>query len=146
MHAMYRSDAGVDRSILVIAFAGKLFGIERASGATLWKVEIDGSYSSSVVEIEMGDEIVIACTSNRLAFVEYRTGKVLKNVERKETAGRTTIMIDGDQMFLSSPGLTSCYTLQGDLVWHQGFKGEGYGEIAMGLPGHVRQADDRGSK
>jgi len=56
------------------------------------------------------------------------------------------MMIDGGQIFIARNGEVACYTLAGDAVWVQSFQGMGFGSVALGVPGAVRQADDTGSQ
>lgn len=144
---MYREDASPDRSLLVAAFRGKVFAVDRTTGEQRWKVELS-SWSASAVELAIGGDMVLAVSVTQIAFIEYRTGKVVKNVERKERGigGRPVVVIDGGQLFVGGDGSVACYTLNGEFVWEQYFSGEGTGELALGVPGNVRQADDRGSK
>jgi hypothetical protein len=140
---MYRTDASPDRTLLISAFLGKVFGVDRATGEIRWKAVLE---SHGCVELAVGDGIVVALTSQKLAFFDYATGRALRVVERKDDAmsGRATMLFDSGQLLVAGYGAVACYTLQGDLVWKQPFVGESYGELAMGFPGNVRQADDRG--
>ncbi|AKV02307.1 hypothetical protein AKJ09_08970 [Labilithrix luteola] len=127
-----------------MAFYGKLFALDRATGRVAWRTQIDNtSYSvgnAPAIELAIGDDVIVACTVNNLVFVEYATGRLLRNVPRSES-GRATMLFDQGQLIVSALGAVSCYTLQGELVWQQPFSGEGYGVIAAGFPGNVRQAD-----
>ena len=38
---MFRTSATENRSILVTAFSGKIFGIDRVSGAQRWALQLD---------------------------------------------------------------------------------------------------------
>lgn len=139
---MYRDAAS---SVLVTAFTGKVFGIDRTTGEIRWKVELD---KFSVVELAITEQVVIALAGRLLVFIEYPSGTVRKRIERTDeaasSAGRPVLLVAGDHLFIGNDyGQLACYTLDGAVVWAQPFKGEGYGEVALGFPGHVRQADDQ---
>ncbi|AKV00144.1 hypothetical protein AKJ09_06807 [Labilithrix luteola] len=51
------------------------------------------------------------------------------------------MLFDQGQLIVSALGSVACLTLPGELVWQQPFSGEGYGAVAAGFPGNVRQAD-----
>ena len=142
---MYRTSQGEDATLLVTAFASKLFAVDRASGAIVWKTPLEEGRRE--VEIAVGGGLVVAATHTKLAFVEYATGKLVKRVERAgEYRGRATMLIDGPHIYVGGSGELACYSLGGELLWLQPFTGEGIGSMALGLPGIVRQADDVGSK
>jgi hypothetical protein len=144
---MFRANATEDTSILVTAFLAKVFGIDRVTGAIRWKVALDQAINDDVVELAIGGGVVVAVSRNFIAFIDYATGRVLKHVERAgDYKGRASMIVHGEQIMIGGQGQVECYTNAGDLVWVQGFKGEGTGSVALGVPGIVRQADDRGSR
>jgi outer membrane protein assembly factor BamB len=129
----------------VSAFASKLLALDRSTGAIVWKTPLD--VGTQEVEIAVGGGLVVAATHTKLAFVEYASGKLVKVVERAgEYRGRATMLIDGPHIYVGGSGEVACYSQAGDLLWLQPFTGEGFGSMALGLPGNVRQADDVGSK
>jgi outer membrane protein assembly factor BamB len=137
---MYRSSAEPNRTLLVVAFRGKLFALERTTGRRVWRLEIDSTTHETPIDLVVGDNVVVACSVNKLSFVEYATGRLLGFVQREES-GRPTMLIDGEQLIVGAYGAVACYTLTGQLLWRDGFSGEGYGAVAIGFPGNVRQAD-----
>ncbi|MBK7585135.1 MAG: PQQ-binding-like beta-propeller repeat protein [Myxococcales bacterium] len=139
---MYRQSADEDRSILVSAFNGKVFGIERSTGQIRWKFpgRIGGE-----VELAVGAGVVVACASKQLAFLEYATGRPLRIVDLVgEFPTRAIMLIDGSQIFVARAGEITCYTTSGDLLWSQPLIGEGIGHVSLALPGNARQADQSG--
>ncbi len=144
---MYRTDASEDRSLLVTAFRGRVFALDRVTGQIRWKVE-PPDFDVGPLEIVFGQGVVLAVSGRHLTFVDYASGRVLKRIDRKErgAGGRPIVIVDGEQLFIGSSGSVACYSLNGDFLWEQYFTGEGFGEPAIGLPGNVRQADDRGSR
>lgn len=148
---MYRESAAEDRSILVTAFKGRVFGLDRTTGQLRWEVSLvvqaGGWMVEDETEIWITGGVVIAASTSRLAFIAYADGRVLAS---KEIPGsypsRPTMLVDGQHIYIGRGGELSCFTTRGDLVWFQPFQGKGLGSLAIGLPGNVRQADDAGSK
>ena len=137
---MYRTSAGEDATLLVTAFASKLFAIDRSTGEIRWKVAIESL--GTEVDIAVGGGVVIAATFSKIAFVEYLTGRVLVMANRAGTfRGRATMLVDGPHVYVGGSGQVECYSTAGQLLWVQGFPGEGTGSVALGVPGTVRQAD-----
>jgi outer membrane protein assembly factor BamB len=135
---MYRSDASPDRTLLVAAFGCLVFGLERSSGAVRWEVKLEGAE----VEIAIADGVVIAATQTHLAFIDYATGALHKSVGLQGGwVGRPTMLVDAGHIYVGRNGEVSCYTLRGENIWLEPFKGKGAAAVALGLPGNVRQAD-----
>lgn len=142
---MYRTTAAADRSILVTAFSGKVFGLHRATGAIAWSAEIE-PYGGEV-ELAVEGDVVIACSRGRLAILDYLTGRSIAYVPLVgDHARRPTMVVDRGQIVVARNGEVACYATNGEAVWLQKFEGMGFGSVALGLPGNVRQADDAGSK
>jgi putative pyrroloquinoline-quinone binding quinoprotein len=139
---MYRS---APTPLLVVAFAEKVFGIDRETGEIRWRVLID-ALPRKTVELAVDDDVVIAVSGSALAFIDYATGDVRKHVLRKDVAktARPVMLLDERHLYIGGTGELACYTRSGDLVWEQPFKDQGFGEIALGIPGRVRQADETG--
>lgn len=148
---MYRASAAEDRSVLVTAFKGRVFGLDRATGQVRWEVSLllqaSGWGVEDETEIWIGGDVVIACSTRSLAFISYPDGRLLasKPIPGSYPA-RPTMLVDGEHVYVGRGGELSCFTTRGDLVWFQPFQGKGLGSLAIGLPGNVRQADDAGAK
>lgn len=141
---MYRASSAEDRSILVSAFSGKVFGLDRVTGQQRWSVNLQ---DAGEVELAVRDGMVVACTWRVLSFIRYDNGHLVKRVALiGEHPRRPIMMIDGGQIFIARNGEVACYTLAGDPVWAQPFTGMGVGSVSLGFPGAVRQADDAGMK
>lgn len=133
--------------LICVAFAGKLFGIDRDTGQLRWNVDFS-EWSSPIVELQLAAERAFAFTTQHFLIVNRRTGEVIKKVERKdETVGqRPMVLLDRDRFLIAAMGAVACYTVEGAFLWQQPFKGKGFGDMAIGVPGNIRQADDRGSR
>ena len=143
---MYRDPPETNRDLLITAFGGKVFALERTHGAVRWHLVLEDN--AFVIDLHIGATVVLAVTISLLVFIDYATGSVHRKVEQagKHRAARPQVLIDGQHLFVARNGEVVCYTLGGDHLWTQPFIGQGYGEVALGFPGNVRQADDRGSR
>lgn len=143
---MHREAPETNRDLLITAFGGKMFALERANGAVRWHLVLENN--AFVIDLHIGATVVLAVTISLLVFIDYATGSVHRKVKQagEYRAARPQVLIDGQHLFVARNGEVVCYTLGGDHVWTQPFTGQGYGEVALGFPGNVRQADDRGSR
>jgi outer membrane protein assembly factor BamB len=141
----YRDDAREDRSILVVAFGGNVFGIDPVSGAIEWERKLDSMYRD--VEIQIAHGRVFAATATALHAFDYPSGKPLGVVKIPDQyKGRPTMVLERDRIYIGSAGEVTCFSLEGTVLWMQGFEGKGMGGVALGFPGNVRQADAIGSR
>lgn len=142
---MFRTGAQLDRSLLISAFNGKVFAVERGTGNIRWTVALERW--GAEIELQVSGGVVIACCTQQLAFIEYSSGRLLRQVELAgKNPGRPTLLVDGEQLLVGRNGEVVCYTQGGDWVWTQSFSGQGYGSVALAFPGNARQADDRGTE
>lgn len=140
----YREDGREDRSILVTAFNGTLFGLDPTTGAVRWRHALG---HGGTVELQLHAGRVFASTSQALFCFEYPSGVLLGQVRiPTKYWGRPTMLIEGDRVFLGTSGELSCFDLSGNVLWTQPFQGDGLGAMALAFPGNVRQADDLGSR
>lgn len=130
---------------MVAAFGGKVFGVDRATGAVRWRVVVEEYGAEVEIAIEAG--VVVACSSSMLTFVRYATGQVLRQVKLVgEYPRRPIMLVDQGQVLVARNGEVACYSLTGDPLWQQPFDRQGLGSVALGLPGLVRQADENGTR
>jgi outer membrane protein assembly factor BamB len=136
---MYRDSAAVDRSILVVAFSGHVFGVDRASGEIRWAHDIEGGGD---IELHVEGRVVIAANHRRIVFLEYSTGEEIRGGELPTgSGGRTTMMVDEENVYVARGGQVYCYGLGGKAKWKQVFGDKGIGTVALGFPGATRQSD-----
>jgi outer membrane protein assembly factor BamB len=138
----FRTDPEPSRDILVAAFNGRVFGIDRGSGTIRWEVELSGG---AHVELAIDQGTVIAASHTELAFVDHATGRVLKRVEiAGDWPNRPTMLVHGSHVYVARGGELICYSREGEMLWLQPFKGKGVGSVALALSGFVRQSDATG--
>ena len=138
---MYREQAQVGAPLWIVAFNGKVFALERLTGKIVWRLEM--TFSGGCVELVMDRDLVVACDTERMAFINYADGNVRRVVDRKDVARRSrpVVLVDEGHLLVGGSGEVACYTRDGELLWDEGFAGDGYGSVALGVPGNVRQAD-----
>jgi outer membrane protein assembly factor BamB len=142
---MLPQPAAQDRTVLVVAFRGWVFGLERATGQVRWETLLEDLSCEAETEIWIGDDVVIAASVNRLSFIAYATGQLYASVPLAGSyLGRPTMLVDEGHVYIGGSGQLACYTMGGQLAWLEPFKGKGGGSVALGLPGNTRQADDAG--
>ena len=144
----YRRNAAEDRSLLVAAFAGRVFGIDARTGERRWEHRIGGALAGGEIELLVeGDRIFAKGSGPTLALLEYPTGRLVGQLELPGTYhGRSTMLLEGGLLFVASRGEITCVrAADAAVVWHDPMKGKGIGSVALAFPGRMRQADDPGS-
>jgi outer membrane protein assembly factor BamB len=146
---MYREAASEDRSILVVGVNGRVVGLELATGACRWVVDLsEVATRNEDVELAIHDGTVLACTSRgeQLVCIDYRTGAVLGRAPLPGK-GRPTMLVDSGRILVGRNGRVQCFDMRGQPLWDQRLEqGLIVGGVALGLPGNVRQSDDTGSR
>lgn len=122
--------------ILVVAFNGKVYGLEPTTGREVWRYEIKGA----VPGIAFDGDRVYATGYEGLAALDYLTGREIWRVKAAFGASKSIVIAQGGLVFIAWTGEVECYTRDGQRLWAQPFKGEGYAETAIGFPGNFVQA------
>ncbi|XXX81546.1 PQQ-binding-like beta-propeller repeat protein [Sorangium sp. So ce134] len=134
----YRTTAAAP--VLVAAFLGQIFGVDPVTGRVLWEHKQDGAgYSSTALLITPA--AIYAATYNSIACLRYPTGELLWQAPTAH--GRATLLLEGDRLFVAKQGEIECFSLTGQSLWHNRFKGKGMGPVALGVPDNVAQSDDK---
>lgn len=144
----YRANATTpepDRSILVVGMSGKVFGLDRTTGEVRWNNDLRGGGFGEVF-LAVGYGVVIASAFGKAIFcLDYLTGETRWS-DTTQTSGRATIVIEPDQIVCAKDGYVDCFAPDGRKLWQQPLKGQGVGRMALGYPGNVAQADDKGTE
>lgn len=141
---MHRDNTKEDRSILVVGIGGNVLGLDRATGEERWRVEVDPRFDGGTGTIELvvhRGRVIATGSTKDIVFIDYLTGEELARIQTSGGKGRASMLVDGDVLIVGKEGRIDCYTLDGDYRWENGLKGLGYGELALGFPDNVRQAD-----
>jgi outer membrane protein assembly factor BamB len=135
-----------DRSILVVTLNGKVFGVDRQTGALRWKqATSQWGGGRGEVFLAMAHGLVIASSyEDVIVSLDYATGAI-KWSARTQNPGRATILIERDVIICAKAGYLDCFSHGGKKLWTQPLTGFGEGRVALGFPGNVAQADAEGS-
>jgi outer membrane protein assembly factor BamB len=120
---------------LVVAFNGRIFGIERHDGSIRWEHQLQ-SAAFPVVRFTIYEGRIYVGNHDRLWCIDYETGETHWNTRLRFTSV-TGVLCDGHRVFVASSGELECVSLSGELLWENGFDGKGYGELALGIPEEV---------
>jgi outer membrane protein assembly factor BamB len=124
---------------VVVAFSGRVFGLDPASGAIVWEHEIDTAGNATALAIT--ETHVYAASFRELTCFRYPSGELAWTVSTTKI-GRTTLLLEDDKLLVAKAGEVECFTLDGKQLWHNRFKGKGIGYVSIGVPGNVMQADE----
>lgn len=140
----YREEGSEDRSILVVAFNRRIFGLDPKDGSVAWEHALEGL---GEVEVLMAEQRVFAITYSHLhAFHYYPSGTPIGSVALPgRYKGRPSAVIERGRLYVGASGEVACFDLDGRALWVQPFAGKGLARVTLGFPGNVRQADDVGS-
>jgi outer membrane protein assembly factor BamB len=121
---------------LIVAFAGRVFGVDPESGARLWVYEPG---QNGTVRIVPSDGGLFVHTGFSLACLDVATGSVVWSVD---VSIGDTMLVGTDRIFVGGSGEVRCYArANGRLLWEDKFKGMGVGAVALALGTSVAQAD-----
>ena len=139
---MYR-DVTDEGPTLVAAFGGKVFGLSKQTGKRIWEYRMKDGNKEQVVRVALqaGRVYVLA---DRLACLDYATGKVLWEAPVPGGCSFGMLLVEGDRMFIAESGEVACVsTHDGRLLWFEEFKGEGRASVALAIDGEAVQGDCR---
>jgi outer membrane protein assembly factor BamB len=144
----YRDNAAPlpeDRSILVVAQNGRVYGVDRVTGAVRWENNLDGGGYGEVFLCVGYGVVVVSAFGSKLFCLAYLTGTT-RWEQRTSASGRAAIVIEPDQIVCAKGGYIDCFAPDGQKLWEQPLSGAGTGRGALGYPANVAQADDRGNE
>ncbi len=76
-----------------------------------------------------------------LYTIEYPTGRLLYRRPVRGVFTRSTLLVDGYQVFVGMGGELTCFDWNGQQLWHDPLPGRGVAPMALGFPDNVIQAD-----
>ncbi len=127
---------------VVVAFGGKIYGMDPASGARVWSYEADASLQRRVrLGVDRGR--VYALMLGVLMCLELATGQLVWRVE-PAGYGDTFLVRDGIIVFGVAGEVSAYAAADGRLLWRDEFKGKGLGDVALAFAGAVAQSDATG--
>jgi hypothetical protein len=134
--------AETDRSILVVATVGKVRGIDRQSGAIRWSNDLPGGGIGGVYVAFRFGVLAVSALGAKVFRLDYATGATLWEAETSGGAGRATIVIEPDLLFVAKAGQVDAFDHDGVRLWTQSLRGLGLSGIAMGFSGNLAQSDE----
>lgn len=134
----YRAQQSIP--ILVVAFGGRIFGVDPASGRHIWGHESREPSQLHIVRLHVVGDRVYAVIDRELRVLSYTTGQVLSSVSIPHGATSTMMLLEG-RIYCAGNGAVACFGLDGALLWADEFSGMGYGDVAFAVPGYAVQAD-----
>ncbi|WP_438010758.1 PQQ-binding-like beta-propeller repeat protein [Sorangium sp. So ce321] len=136
----YRTTAAAP--VLVAAFLGRIFGVDPVTGRVLWEHKQDGAAGNSSTSLLVTPAAIYSATFSSVACLRYPTGELLWQSQTAQVHGRATLLLEGDRLFVAKGGEIQCFSLTGQSLWYNRFKGKGIGAVAMGVPDNTAQSDD----
>ncbi|KYF52254.1 outer membrane protein assembly factor BamB family protein [Sorangium sp. So ce854] len=138
----YRTTAA--KPVLVAAFLDRIFGVDPVKGRVLWEHKQDGIvHPSTGTALLITPAAIYAASVSRITCLRYPTGELLWEA-KTALSGRATLLLEGDRLFVGKQGEIECFSLTGQSLWRNRFKGKGIGPVALGVPDNVAQPDDTG--
>ena len=114
--------------------------LDRTSGREVWRNQLElGAFGAVYLVIER-DVVFASAGGNGVSAIEYATGAT-RWTASTTGAGRATIIVEDDAVFVAKGGNLDCFALDGQPRWNQGLSGLGWGPAALAFPGHEAQAD-----
>lgn len=138
-------------SLLILAFAGDLVAIDRATGQRKWECPLPEAEGAIDFAIHSG-RVYAAAFPGKLYCLDYLTGQGLWQVDVFERASssawRPALLVVGDQIFVMDwHGAVACFDLDGKRQWNAETHRPGLlSSPGMGVPGNLRKADTIGKK
>ena len=129
-----------DRSVILVGLNGHLAGLDVATGQVLWKNALRGGLDGEVEIATWGNYVFASATGPKLFAVDYHSGEEVWTVPTSGT-GRAVLVVEENMVMVAKEGTIDCYDFGGQRLWSQALRGLGVGNIAIGLPGNIRQAD-----
>jgi len=138
-NAAYR-DAPASPMPLIVAFGGRVFGLDPHTGARRWRV--DFGTQSTVRLAPVNDTAVIVRTIGVLALIATETGAVVWRHDVKAVDG---LLVAPPYVHVAGGGEVRCHALHdGKVLWADEFKGEGLGDVTLALGQRFTQVDRTG--
>jgi outer membrane protein assembly factor BamB len=122
--------------VLVVGFAGRLFGIARDTGEPKWERDLDNGNVSIIVT----EDRVYAGSGSKVIAVGYPGGETLWWRLTRVTA-IDSLLLDEGRLLVGGHGAVECLSIEGKPLWHNGFAGKGFGMVAMGTPRGTASGD-----
>jgi len=125
--------------VLVVAFGGRVFGLDPQSGGHIWRHEMDLVGQNNLVRLAVDGDRVYAMIYDQLECLDQATGSRIWRAEVGSACD--TLLVAGDLVYAAGAGTLRAFRRDGTLAWSDDFRGQGQGAPALALAGRVIQAD-----
>lgn len=129
-------------------FSDRVIAFRRTDGAVAWAYEFpplpSGVPQIAPLAIDFTQDRVFVAKPDSVLCFEYLTGRLLGEVKLPEDTLRPQILIDGPDVFVSTPSLMMCVDLDGRLRWQVLHGATVHGSPTLALPGNIRSGDGFG--
>jgi outer membrane protein assembly factor BamB len=120
--------------VLVVAFGGRVFGVDPATGAQRWTREMARTGQTQVVRIAVDGERVYVAIWRDLTCLDAATGAVLWQANPDNACDN--LLVAGGRVHAAGAGTMRSYdAATGALLWQEEFPGAGGGDVALALVG-----------
>ena len=129
---------------VIVAVSGTVSAFDLLSGEELWLNKLQGG-GYGPVALEVTSRFVFASANGAKLFcLDRLTGEEAWS-KSTETSGRATLIATSDEVVCVKGGEVDCFEISGKRRWHKSLTLLAGMEAAVGIPGHVIQADRSGS-
>ena len=123
--------------LVVAAFNGHVFALGRNDGKVAWAYELGASTTRVVVQ---GERVFVL--GSILACLDYATGRPLWQAAVPSAVTRGSLLVDEDRVFVADSGVVAAFdSHHGRMLWHEPFKGQGQGVVALAVRDASVQGD-----
>lgn len=123
-----------ERKILVIGLNGVVVGLDRETGAILWKNDLKGGGVGRVAVAIAEGKVFASAEGDKLFCLDYLTGQTLWEQKTSHSGDNPSILVERDVLYVSKWGYIDCFTTSGEKLWSQELKGLGVGHANLKLP------------
>ena len=124
----------------IFATVGRsIHALDQATGTIIWEAPV---HSGRIQVSAHADRLYVVSGDNKLLVFKAQDGVLLAQTPLTGRGQTPTILIDEEQVFVTSGGVLQSFDLDGKLLWTNEFKGKGNGLMSMATKSKDRQGDE----
>lgn len=135
-------DVPAPAPLVIACLRNLVFGIDANTGSIVWE-HVSQDAAPRTGRIEVVNDLVYALFFGRLTCLDFLSGRMHWTVALAGAVDPSMLVLS-DRILVTSSGELHCVTLHGAIAWKQPFKGKGFGDFALAVPGASVQADHSG--